>query len=185
MTILKVYQLFHSVKLNLFFNLHLIIILTAFWHSKEYRKMLCKCKDQQWEKIINYMCIFFLMICGVWGTDSDVNDPNPLLQVLTSFIYISKFPLVTFHPPQHVNWTLNESPSCLGTNCPHKCSFNLSHNFLLFTCCFSSQGHPKAEIKLPSWLLLLHPGDSLCSQCLLPHPVKLFFSLCSERCLEP
>ena len=148
MTILKVYQLFHSVKLNLFFNLHLIIILTAFWHSKEYRKMLCKCKDQQWEKIINYMCIFFLMICGVWGTDSDVNDPTHLLQLLTSLIYIHKFSLLTF-PLTFMNQQ-NIPQTLLNCACMHLS--NQSHELFLAMCSSSNQSNYHMAIMQLTWL---------------------------------
>ena len=34
--------------------------------------------------------------CSIWCTDSDVNDPNHLLQVLTSLIYLHKFSFFGF-----------------------------------------------------------------------------------------
>ena len=112
------------------------------------------------------------------GTDSYiyihiyVSNWNPLLQVLTSLIYISKLPPVIFHP-LHVSRAL-KSPH-VGTNCLCKCSSKQSHKLLLFMHFFSSQGRHNAEITCSIWLLLLSPGESLWSQCPLPHPVTLVF----------
>jgi len=58
-----------------------------------YKALACKhiCVQDQW---------FEVLVCSVWFTDSDVNDPNPLLQVLTSLIYLHKFFCFSFlnHP---------------------------------------------------------------------------------------
>ena len=106
-------------------------------------------------------------------------------QVLASFIFISKRPPLTFYPPQHVNRTLNKSPSCLDTNCPRKRSSNQSRKLLLFTGFSSGSSSPTRG---------LHSPLDFCSRLLerafvlivLFHTLSnLFFSLYSERCLEP
>ena len=47
-----------------------------------------------------------LIACSIWCTDSDVNDPNHLLQVLTSLIYLHKFSFSSF-PIQPYNFPIH------------------------------------------------------------------------------
>ena len=56
--------------------------------------------------------------CSVWCTDSEVNDPNPLLQVLTSLIYLHKFsfssfPIRPYNLPIHLYMSTKHSTNSL------------------------------------------------------------------------
>ena len=58
------------------------------------------------------------MLCSIWCTDSDVNDPNHLLQVLTLLIYLHKFSFSSFpiHPynfPIHLYMSTEHSTNTL------------------------------------------------------------------------
>jgi len=56
--------------------------------------------------------------CSIWCTDSDVNDPNHLLQVLTSLIYLRKFsfssfPICPYNFPIHLYMSTEHSTNTL------------------------------------------------------------------------
>jgi len=62
----------------------------------------------------------FLLVtkCSVWCTDSDVNDPNHLLQVLPSLIYLHKFsfssfPIHSYNFPIHLYMSTKHSTNTL------------------------------------------------------------------------
>lgn len=92
--------------------------------------------------------------CSIWGTDPDLNNPNPLLQFLTSFIYIHKFSLLTFP----LAFTRQQNiPQTLLNHAYSRLS-NQSHELFLATCSASNQGHHEAAIMQHTWL---------CFSCLL------------------
>ena len=100
---------------------------------------------------------------GLWqpGTDSDVNDPNHLLQVLTSLIYIHKFSLLTF---PHAFTCQQNIPQTL-LNCACNCAS--------LTCPVRAMSHSWPRAFLPIRVIITWPSSSL---------LDLLFS-CSEDVL--
>ena len=75
--------------------------------------------------------------CSVWGPDSDVNEPNHLLQVLTSLTYIHKFSLLTFPP----TFTCQQNIPQTLLNRACRCSSSQSHSLSLHLGSLSHSHH--------------------------------------------
>lgn len=122
-------------------------------------------------RIVHKQIFHLLWFLKLW-----VNIEKAMILTEGSNISYIRFqaPSRNFHSPPHVNRTLKKSPSYLDPNCPHKFSSLQSHKLLLFTRFFSSQGPHHTGITCSTWLLLFSPGDSLCSQCPLPHHQTYF-----------
>jgi len=106
---------------------------TIIWSFSDLHVLLCTCIKMNnfvpWLhlSIYNKMSIYSklsnpqysaLILCSIWCTDSDVNDPNCLLQVLTSLIYLHKFsfssfPIRPYNFPIHLYMSTKHSTNTL------------------------------------------------------------------------
>ena len=109
------------------------------------------------------VAIFSLGKCSMDCMDSDVNDPNHLLQVLTSLIYIHMFSLLPF--PLSFTCQQNTPQTPLNCACRHSSnqSWALPNHILFLQSGSSSHGHHAAYLTLFFSCSGGVPGSQPCS----------------------
>ena len=120
--------------------------------------------------------LVFLSKCSLWGTHSDVNNPNHLLQVLTSLTYIQNFSLLTFP----LTFTCQQNLLQTLLNCVWKCLSSQSHEFFLATLFPWSRSLPHSHHS--AYLtFVFSSGGVLGSQPCFLMLFILLHSFCSEQ----
>jgi len=132
-----------------------------------------------------FVCLFFSPPLSRWsnatpGTDSDVNDPNRLLQVFTSLIHVHQFPFFSFpstftaFPP-----AFTHQPSIPQALPKHACRRLSSQSRELFLLLFSSSRDILGS--QPCFHMLFLVLHSVCSDSLPCIPRVQQFSVKEEE----
>ena len=136
--------------------------------------------------------LFFFVVCLLcspplsrWsnatpGTDSDVNDPNRLLQVFTSLIHVHQFPFFSFPIHLYSFPTRLYTSTKYSTSTPkHACRRLSSQSRELFLLLFSSSGDILGS--QPCFHMLFLVLHSVCSDSLPCIPRVQQFSVKEEE----